>query len=122
MGAHRQSLQKDAIIEPYMGEIPPWPDSVGKTKKLKTILGEIQTFVIVDEIRLTQHNYKKKLIVFQKLQLEGQSLIEYRLGYYMIGEKPGARGRWVWGQFCLFVPAKDLETILKEARRRKWLK
>jgi hypothetical protein len=121
MGAHPKNRQKKTTIEPYTGELPPWPDSIGKRKKILTITGEVQYFVITDEIRHIQYDYKKKLIVFQKLQLEGKQVTEYRLGYYMIGEKPGARGRWVWGQFCLFIPAKDLKVILKEAGKRGWL-
>ena len=122
MGAHPKSRKQHSIIEPYKGKLPPWPDNVGKRKKMPSITGEIRYFIIKGEIRHIQASYKKKLIVFQKLQLEGTRTTEFRLGYYMIGEKPGARGRWVWGQFCLFIPARDLEEILKEARVRGWVK
>jgi hypothetical protein len=122
MGAHPKSRRQDTTIKPYRGKLPPWPDNVGKRRKIPTITGETRYFIIKDEIRKTQYNNKKKLIVLQVLQLEGTKTNEFRLGYYMIGEKPGARGRWVWGQFCLHVPARDLEAILKKARERGWLK
>jgi len=122
MGAHPKSRSQKTLIKPFTGKLPPWPDSIGKRKRILTITGEVQYFIIDDEIRHIQYGYKKKLIVFQKLQLEGRQVTEYRLGYYMIGEKPRFRGKWVWGQFCLFIPAKDLEAILKEARKRGWLK
>jgi len=61
-----------------------------------------------------------KLITFQKLRLEEENRIEFRLGYYMIGVKLGAKGRWVWGQYALMIPEKDFKVILKEAQKRKW--
>jgi hypothetical protein len=38
----------------------------------------------------------------------------------MIGVKPRARGKWIWGQFCLMIPKDDLKVLLREAKKRKW--
>lgn len=83
---------------------------------------EICYFIIKDEIRKAQYKNRKKLIVFQLLQLEGARTTEFRLGYYMIGEKPRFRGKWVWDQYCLHIPARDIEVILRKARVKGWLK
>jgi len=120
MGAHRKT--KPAVL-PRLdreGDLPPWPSNKGKRKRITNIHGEPRHLIIHDEIRRTQSSYPNKLIVFQKLEIEEDKVIEYRLGYYMIGVKPGARGRWVWGQFCLLIPEEDLMAILAEARALKW--
>jgi len=58
--------------------------------------------------------------VLQKMRFIEEDRIEFRFGYYMIGMKPKARGRWVWGQFCLLIPQEDLMVILEEAKKRRW--
>lgn len=99
---------------------PPWPNNIGKRRKISTILGTKRYIIIEDEILVIQSNAPHKLITFQKLRLEEENRIEFRLGYYMIGVKTGAKGRWVWGQYALMIPEKDFKVILKEARKRKW--
>ena len=99
---------------------PEWPKNIGKRRKIKTIWGNERHLIIEDEIVHPQSNAPHKLIAFQRIRLEEENRIEYRLGYYMIGVKPGAKGRWVWGQFALLIPEKDLKAILKKAQKRKW--
>jgi len=43
---------------------------------------------------------------------------QIRIGYYIIGKKPGARDRWVWGQFCPFFPKQDLNKLIRKAKRK----
>ena len=99
---------------------PPWPNNIGKRRKISTIWGTKRYIIIEDEILVIQSNAPHKLITFQKLRLEEEKRIEFRLGYYMIGVKTGAKGRWVWGQYALMIPEKDFKVILEEARKRKW--
>ena len=123
MGTHRR--QKDTIKtsdanKPNDINNPEWPSNIGKRRKIKTIWGAERHLIIEDEIMHLQMNASHKLIAFQKIRLEEEDRIEYRFGYYMIGVKPGAKGRWVWGQFALLVPENDLKAILKEAKKRNW--
>lgn len=130
MGSHRNSSSKSLIksgtLKPktkhQKSDVsqPVWPSSVEKKRSIKNIFGEKRHLLILDEIKILQSTDKNKLIVFQKIKIEETGLIEFRLGYYMIGVKLGAKGRWVWGQFCLLIPQYDLEIILKEARLKKW--
>jgi len=122
MGSHRKRTGKPQLDSPSARELPPWPDNIGKRRRFRSINDEIQHLRILDEIRRIQSTCPTKLIVFQKLVVEEQNAPEFRLGYYMIGVKAGARGRWVWGQFCLMIPATDLETILEEAKQRGWFR
>ena len=121
MGIHKRksglrSNSNHKIIKPIKR-----PNNIGKRRRIKTINGDIRHFVIEDEILRFQHKTKKrKLIAFQKIRFEEKNRIEYRLGYYMIGVKPRAKGRWVWGQFCLLIPERDLNFILKKAETKGW--
>jgi hypothetical protein len=96
------------------------PKNVGKRRRIKTIFGDKRYFIIEDEILHHQHNANHKLIAFQRIKFEADNRIEYRFGYYMKGVKSGAKGRWVWGQFCLFIPEKDLKEVLIKAKRKGW--
>lgn len=42
--------------------------------------------------------------------------IEYRFGYYTVGQNGRVRDRWTWGQFCPIIPADDLPKLLDKAR------
>ena len=46
--------------------------------------------------------------------------MEYRFAYYMLGVKPGAKGRWVFGQYAPMIPATELKKLLAAARARAW--
>lgn len=66
--------------------------------------------------RLRKESYEGKLAK-EKLWKKGE--IEYRIGYYIIGKIGRAKGKWVWGQFCPFIPEKDLKKLLKKAKKEK---
>lgn len=94
------------------------PNNIGKKRTITAIDGEKLSFVVEDEIVIPQGD--KKLIYFQKFRWEAGSNVEYRLTYYMIGHKPGRKGRWVFGQYSLMLPSAELSALLAEARRRGW--
>ncbi len=98
--------------------LPPRPVNVGKRRTITNISGRKIHLVVRDEIVIPHGD--NKLIYFQQLQFEEDGRIEYRLTYYMIGQKPARRGRWVFGQYSLMLPAEELSALLKEARKRKW--
>lgn len=99
--------------------LPARPNGINSRRKLKSITGATQWFIIEDEIVIPQGD-GTKLIYFQKLRWEHDGSIEYRLTYYIIGEKPGRKGQWVSGQFSAILPAEALSRVLDEARRRHW--
>lgn len=83
---------------------------------------------------MTQSNLNEKVFVIERLRrenYEGQLTrqkqwnkgdIEYRIGYYIVGKIGKAKGKWVWGQFCLFIPAKDLTTLFEKAKQEGVIK
>jgi hypothetical protein len=56
----------------------------------------------------------------QKLRHKIGNQIEYRFTYYMWSTKGRMPDHWVFGQYSLMIPGKDLEWLLKEARKRGW--
>ena len=100
---------------------PPIPNNIGKRRRITNIRGKHIYLVIEDEITRIQSDAPNKVISFQRIRFEKTGKIEYRLGYYMIGVKPGARGRWVWGQYALLIPTSDMKALIKQARIRKWI-
>ena len=64
--------------------------------------------------RLRKENYEGHL-ARQKQWKKGD--IEYRIGYYIVGRIGRVKGRWVWGQFCPFIPAEDLKNLLRKAEK-----
>ena len=74
---------------------------------------------------MVQSDYPEKVFVLERLEWAGtvgdaptnKSLgeIEYRFGYFIVGSKGKALGRWVWGQFCPMIPAKDLVRLMSLA-------
>lgn len=100
--------------------LPQLPGNVGKRRSIRSQKGALRHFIIKDEIVRPQSNAPHKLIVFQKVYLEEEGRYEFRFGYYMIGVKGKSKGRWVWGQYCLFIPRQDLLKVFNEARKKEW--
>jgi hypothetical protein len=98
--------------------LPPRPNNIGKRRRITTITGRKIHLSVTDEIVVPQGS--RKLIYFQKLRFEEDGRLEYRFAYYMLGHKPGRRGRWVFGQYCLMIPRRELTMLLRKARARGW--
>ena len=94
-----------------------------KTKgDLTDIDGIKREFTIDDKpIVVQQTTYPNKIFILQKIRFTDTGIEELRLGYYIIGKKPGMRGRWVWGQYCPFIPQSDFKKLVNEAQKRGWL-
>lgn len=54
-------------------------------------------------------------LAYQKEWKEGE--IEYRIGYYIIGQNGKMKNRWAWGQYCPIIPVKDLMEIMKQIKK-----
>jgi hypothetical protein len=104
-------------------ELPPRPVTIGKTGRVTSIDGRQRRFKVLDEVVVRQRVVDRgssKLIYFQKIQFEQAKRMEYRFAYYMLGVKPGAKGRWVFGQYAPMIPATELKKLLAAARARAW--
>lgn len=102
-------------------KLPPYPRIVDKVRTHTAIDGRQVQYTVLDEIVRRQKRARNpKLIYFQRLKFAEDGRTEYRFTYYMLGRKPGARGRWVFGQYSLFIPPRDLSALLRRARRKGW--
>lgn len=104
-----------------MKKSPPLPNNIGKRRKIVNINGAVRYFSVEDEICRLQSGAPNKVICFQKVRREHDGRVQFRFGYYMLGVKPGAKGRWVWGQYALFIPRSDLKTLIQKAEKRGWI-
>ena len=100
--------------------MPPYPNCIGKIRKIGSIDGRPRQFTVEDEIVHRQRSASSpKLIYLQKVRFAPpDDKLEYRFTYYMLSRKAG--GRWVFGQYSLFVPPADLRAILRKARAKGW--
>lgn len=84
-------------------------------------------FRVFDEIHC-RHKLDKRLakitdkeIYLQLIEFKESGEKQLRLGYYMIGVKPGMKGRWVWGQYCAIVPKREMEWLIRKAKAKGWI-
>jgi hypothetical protein len=96
------------------------PDNRNKRGKNVFPDGKFVRFTITDEIRKPQSDAPNKIIYLQRVEFEDGN-VELRLCYSIIGKLPKMEGKWVFGQFATFLPAKDFKTITEQARKRGWI-
>lgn len=98
---------------------PAWPNNIGKKHRYIDIYGQRESAIIEDEIIQPGSGNHRKLIYLQKIRFNDGHL-EYRFTYYMRGVKGKTKGKWVFGQYSLISPAKDVGLLLKKARAKGW--
>jgi len=76
------------------------------------------SFSVLDEITLPQSDNPSKVFYLQLLENTDTKKRELRLAYYIIGFKPGMKGKWVWGQFNPHLPSKDLLTLVEKGKAK----
>lgn len=84
------------------------------------INGKRKNFKIGRYVTLRQSDYSGKIFVLQEILFEDGKK-ELRLGYYIIGKKPRAKDKWVWGQYCPFFPKQDLVKLIEKAKKEEIL-
>src|ERR1039458_4288855 len=90
------------------------PYNIGKLRTLTAIDKVKASFIIDDEIHCKQRGAAhEKLIYLQRLKHIPGGRIEYRFTYYMRGLK---RGNWVFGQYSLMIPERELKWLLQIGR------
>jgi hypothetical protein len=101
-------------------EYPPLASRVGKRGTARKPSGATFHWVVEDEIRLEHRGLPTMRICFERIRFEENGRVEIRLGYYMIGEKPRMKGKWVWGQYSPMMPIEDFKLLIDEATARGW--
>ncbi len=97
------------------------PSTVGNVCHIISIDGKRISVLIEDAIRRPQSgSHGLKQIYLQKLRHETGNQLEYRFTYYMWSTKGRMPDHWVFGQYSLMIPAKDLEWLLNKAKELGW--
>ncbi len=83
---------------------------------------------------MPESTIKEKVLLLERLRLSSTKgeithqdgnktgKIVYRIGYFMIGKNGNRKGKWVWGQFCPIIPAKDLNKLMSKAKKEGTIK
>jgi len=106
---------------------PPLPGSrVGQRTETTNIDGTPFIYRVDEQEIFIAPSNPKKAFLLQKLIVEcgggvpsGSAM--FRIGYYMIGHKPGARGKWAWGQFAAMMTPEELSLIVTKMREKGWV-
>jgi len=100
---------------------PPQPNTIGKKGKILMPDGTRQHMLIIGEITHQSQSNPDVIFYLQQLRFQHDGRIKLRLGYYIIGKKGRARGKWVWGQFAPIAPPAEFQAILDKAKAAGWL-
>jgi len=94
---------------------------INKEGQITDINGRKIKFKVGKYVTLRQSTYPEKIFVLEEIKFENGKE-ELRLGYYIIGKKGRKKGKWTWGQFCPFIPKRDLIRLIKKAKEKGILK
>lgn len=99
---------------------PPLPTRLGKITKTKGINGEPLVYTVIDEdIFLAPSNDQKAFCLYKIRHSNGKD--EFRIGYYMIAQRPRMKGKWAWGQFAPIMTAQEMSIIFDRAKTKGWI-
>jgi len=94
---------------------PPPPEHIGDTEGPKN-----DRFKVIDEIIQRDSHYAGKAIYLQKIQFVKDNRIELRPCYFIIGEKPSVKGKWVWGESAPMILPDDFSVLVSKAKEKGW--
>jgi hypothetical protein len=95
---------------------PPLPTRKGKKTHLKTIHGHPTSYEVVDEDVFVALSDPDKAFAIHKLKYNDGSE-EFRIGYYMIAQRPRMKGKWAWGQYAPMMTEKEMADIFDRAEK-----
>jgi hypothetical protein len=97
---------------------PPLPSALKKGYTGKDIHGQPMSYTIVGEdVFLAKSSPgKNKAFAIHKLRFsDGRE--QFRIGYYMIAERPRVKGKWACGQFAPMMTSEEMAEIFDRAKK-----
>lgn len=74
---------------------------------------------------MLQTDHPEKVLILERRELvetTGEVMrkrdpggVEYRIGYFIVGNNVRTKGRWAWGQYCPLIPAQDFWELIGRA-------
>jgi hypothetical protein len=99
---------------------PPLPSRLDKTTTRITIDGQPMVYTVVDqEVFIAPANPNKAFALHKLKFADGRE--EFRIGYYMIAQRPRAQGKWAWGQYAPMMTKEDMAAIFSRLKKKGWL-
>ncbi len=98
---------------------PPLPSRLGKTTTRKTIQGRPMVYEVVDEAVFIAPANPNKAFAIHKLRFDDRE--EFRIGYYMIAQRPRMKGKWAWGQYAPMMTKEDMAAIFDHLKTKGWI-
>jgi len=99
---------------------PPLPSRLNKTTKTKNIDGNPFEFKIVEEEIFPAPSNSRKAFCLHKIR-HASGKEEFRIGYYMISQRPRMKGKWAWGQYAPIMTAEEMRMIFERAKAKGWI-
>lgn len=96
------------------------PSRLNKKSKIKDIKGNMIKYTVVDECVFFAQSNSEKAYALHKLKFDDGREV-FRIGYYMIAQKPRTKGKWAWGQYAPMMTKQDMITIFKYIKGKKWI-
>lgn len=93
---------------------------LGKKPFRKTIDGKPMVYEVVDEEIFLAPSDSRKAFCLHKLRFE-DGHVNFRFAYYMIAEKTGRKGKWVFGQYAPMMTKEEMVMIYDKIRAKGWL-
>jgi len=77
-------------------------------------------YIVVDEDVFIAPSSLNKAFAVHKLKF-ADDREEFRIGYYMIAQRPRAKGKWAWGQFAPMMTKEDMAAIFDHLKAKGWI-
>lgn len=68
----------------------------------------------------SSHPSGNKAFALHKLKFDDGREV-FRIGYYMIAERPRGRGKWAWGRFAPMMTREEMAEIFDRAKKKGWI-
>lgn len=75
--------------------------------------------VIDEDVFIAATNPKKAFAIHKLKSTDGRE--NFRIGYYMIAERPRVKGKWAWGQFAPTMSKEEMIAIFDRAKAKGWI-
>lgn len=79
---------------------------------VKQQLNNPEKYFIIE--RLRRFKVEGKIVEHHQNNSE---VVEYRIGYYIVGKNGNKNGKWTWGQFTPMIPKEDFWGLIAKAKK-----
>lgn len=113
-------MDRKTVLEEN-AKFPPLPDISPKPRSRRNIDGSTTEYSVVDYDVFYATSHSGKAFAIHKLETKS-GREEFRIGYYMIGHKPGRmKGKWVWAQYAPMMSRDEMALVFERVKKKGWI-